>query len=106
MPIEIDKLVPLRLEPRWERPTRIDREGRAFILSFPSGDQCIIKPEREKGRRRLYAFSTDVLLRTPWFMQCGDTIVVASVLVFEIVGIRDYDIGGNLVLAYYRGLVS
>ena len=96
----------LRLEPRKERPHRIDREGRAFILSFPSGDKCIIKPEIQKGHRRLYAFSVDVLMKTPWFMQCGDTIVVASVLVFEIVGVRDYDIGGNLVLAYYRGLVS
>lgn len=96
----------LLFEPPTSALTHVARDARVFVLTFADRSVCLLKPQTEPGMRTLYAFSKELIGKAAWIDVHEELLVVGKTLVFEMVGMRNYQVGSDLVLARYQGMRS
>lgn len=96
------KLMP----PRDSRVIAVITTWPGWRIVFDNNSQCLIDPDPTPGSRRLYAFSKEIIEKSPWIARYDDVIIVAEVLAFIVVGDRRFDEHIHTLLCEYRGMRS
>lgn len=94
------------LPPKTARVLAVITLWPGWQVVFSDNSRCLIEPDPTPGSRRLYAFSSDIVERSPWIQRYDDILIVAGTLAFAVVGERRAGEDIHTLLCEYKGMRS